>query len=1198
MLPGTGRAKLHGLCSIALGCLCVTMLLVSVPQSTSVVTETAASEELRQIGPGTSLQREIKAGAKDVFGVSASEGTLLRFSIEKGDLALTTVVYGPAGEQIAEHVSEEFEVVELSVPADVSGTYRIEIQSREKGNTARQYELKVASLVPITPANRKDSEALQLMASAGVLRAEWAEASLRKSIEDYDKAAVIWESLNNFDSASQASLKSGDVHFLLGESAEALKQYQSAATLATKGVDHLAEAKALIRLGHLYSYTAQNEPAQTNLNRALDLLGPVDANTSPIIRNAHGEALSNIAEVTYAKGHMYKASKQFEDALKFLQNDRKAEAKVRMFGGYIAGSIGVREKAISEISEALELYQATNDKSGEALALTTLGLSYTSKGQPDEAIDLQNKAIQIFHKIGDRNNEAIANNALGQVYEQLRAYAPALVYYQTALQIFHDTGALDFEIVTIFPVASMHRALGHLDEALKLYERGLQLSRAAGKKRTEANALSEMALVYAQQHRTGETLQLYDELLNFYERINDSRGLAITLNAQGDFFFQIGQKAEAAQSFRRALSLNEKGGDTDIQITTLYNLARAERALSHFDEALSLNQRSLEIIEQRRTDVGSPELRVSYFSGVQKNYDLGVQIRLDLDRARPGHGFAEQALVMSDQGRARLLLDLIKESEADLRKGAPNELLARDRELRGLIQKQSQYLVNLKMSKETVEVKEVEDELLQLNTEYQQVEAQLRDQNPRALALTRFEPISLQEIQNEIGDNNTMLLEFSLGEEASYLFVVTSNSFQYFQLPDRKTLADASIEVNKLATARQRRDPDFDSSTYQRQIEESEKLLRQKSAELSRMLFGPIAAQLRTQRLVLVTEGALQLVPFDALPVPFTEVSSDASPHYLLADHEIDQVPSIATLRVIRASEKKLHDSTDKIAAVIADPVFTRSDDRVKVSSIAPAVASAAVDENRQQSGVRAFENLRGNGLARLTHASEEADAIAAAAPRGTTMVAKGFDATRETAMNSQLGEYQILHFATHGFLDDQHPELSGIVLTMVDKNGVEKNGVMPLHDIYSMELSAELTVLSACQTALGEDIKGEGMVGLTHSFISAGAKSVVASLWKVDDQATAALMKDMYPAMLEQGMTPAAALRAAKLRVMQDKRWAAPYYWAGFIIQGEYTNHITVENNSSRRLGVIVLLSLLVISGGLIVFKVRRRRGAFARRA
>jgi CHAT domain-containing protein len=232
----------------------------------------------------------------------------------------------------------------------------------------------------------------------------------------------------------------------------------------------------------------------------------------------------------------------------------------------------------------------------------------------------------------------------------------------------------------------------------------------------------------------------------------------------------------------------------------------------------------------------------------------------------------------------------------------------------------------------------------------------------------------------------------------------------------------------------------------------------------------------------------------------------------------------------------------------------------------------------------------RAGGLTRLAHAAEEADAISTVAPWGSTMVAKGFDASREIAMSPNIGEYQIVHFATHGVLDSEHPELSGIVLTMVDPKGVRTNGLMPLHDIYSLDLSAELTVLSACQTALGKDIKGEGLVGLTHAFMSAGAKSVVASLWKVDDRATAVLMAHFYEAMLQQGMSPAAALRSAKLKMMQDKQWNAPYYWAGFVLQGEYTNRISVDHPwLNTRAVVLSLLTLIVVTGLLIIHKRKR---------
>src|SRR6185369_9296940 len=255
---------------------------------------------------------------------------------------------------------------------------------------------------------------------------------------------------------------------------------------------------------------------------------------------------------------------------------------------------------------------------------------------------------------------------------------------------------------------------------------------------------------------------------------------------------------------------------------------------------------------------------------------------------------------------------------------------------------------------------------------------------------------------------------------------------------------------------------------YQAKIEASDNLYLEKASSLSQMLLGPLADKLGNKRVIVVAEGALQYVPFAALPVPVGETSRTL----LLETNEIVVEPSFSALIAIRNSTAQHASSPSKLLAVIADPVLSRNDDRVNSDPLSPTTALAAA--------AKPPEILtRDSGLTRLAHAAEEADAISAAAPWGSTMVAKGFDASRETAMSPNVGQYQIVHFATHGFLDSEHPELSGIVLSMVDRNGVRTNGLMPLHDIYSLDLSAELTVLSACQTALGKDIKGEGLVGL-----------------------------------------------------------------------------------------------------------------------
>jgi CHAT domain-containing protein len=552
---------------------------------------------------------------------------------------------------------------------------------------------------------------------------------------------------------------------------------------------------------------------------------------------------------------------------------------------------------------------------------------------------------------------------------------------------------------------------------------------------------------------------------------------------------------------------------------------------------------------------------------------------MQLDRVRPGEGFAERAFLVSERSRARALLDLVQESQAKLRQGATAELLKDEREVGGFISSLTQYqwTLSLEGKKDSPEFAEVGSRLAELQAQYQEIQAKLRSQNSSQSPLVDFELKNKEQIQKELLNGDTMLLEYSLGDDQSYLWAITSDSFHSYVLPSRKNIEAVAVDLSDLIMARVKFDPAVND--YQAKVEAAESLYVEKARDLSRMLLGPVADQLRNRRLIFVTEGALQRVQFESLPVPL--VQTTASQVFLIETIEIAAIPSMTTLLAMRAADKHPA-SPGKLVAIMADPVFSRNDDRVNSPEQSPAVVRASSLSSTEQPVLR-------DGPSRLVYASEEADSILAVAPRGTTMVAKGFDASRETAMSSRVGEYQIVHFATHGFFDSEHPELSGILLTNIDQNGVARDGLMALNDIYTLDLSAELTVLSACQTALGKDVKGEGLVGLTHSFMSAGSKSVVASLWKVDDHATAALMSDFYQFMFREGMPPVVALRAAKLKMMQNRRWQAPYYWAGFVFQGDYESRINVGSNSHLFFGVS-LLFVVLISCGLVVFLRRRR--------
>jgi len=300
---------------------------------------------------------------------------------------------------------------------------------------------------------------------------------------------------------------------------------------------------------------------------------------------------------------------------------------------------------------------------------------------------------------------------------------------------------------------------------------------------------------------------------------------------------------------------------------------------------------------------------------------------------------------------------------------------------------------------------------------------------------------------------------------------------------------------------------------------------------------------LRGKRLLIIADGVLQYIPFGALPIPDVRASAGASA--LITQHEIVSLPSASTIVLLR-SETQRRRTPGGVAAVFADPVFSASDPRVRrgVRSIAPP-QTGVLQRSAADVGVTGFE--------RLLSSRSEAKAIRSFSPNGEILEALDFDANREKVFNTALENYRVLHFATHGLINNSHPELSGLVLSLVDASGRSQNGFLRMNEIYGLKLRADLVVLSACETALGKDVRGEGLIGLTRAFMYAGSQSVIASVWRVPDRATSQLMTYFYEALLHDGLRPAAALRAAQLRIRNTPRWSAPYFWAGFVLEGEW---------------------------------------------
>ena len=435
-----------------------------------------------------------------------------------------------------------------------------------------------------------------------------------------------------------------------------------------------------------------------------------------------------------------------------------------------------------------------------------------------------------------------------------------------------------------------------------------------------------------------------------------------------------------------------------------------------------------------------------------------------------------------------------------------------------------------------------------------------------------------------------MLLEFALGDEASYVWAATAGSFASFRLPEGSHIEATADEVNRFLTARQIQAEGYNGDLAEGAATDDADYWRAATA-LSEMVLGPAAHLLAGKRLIIVADGKLQYVPFDALPSPAQ--APDQKPVPLVLSHEVTNLSSASILSLIRAGEPP--EDNEKLIAVLADPVFDKTDPRVTLSDLgseSPATASRAASGhmNFQNSAMRDIVAPGGMSIPRLLGTRQEAKAIMAVTPSGAGLVATDFKAGRAITMNGELGHYKIVHFATHGVVNTLHPELSGIMLSLVNDKGQSEDGFLQLHDIYNLDLSqTRLVVLSACRTALGKEVKGEGLVGLTRGFMYAGSKTVIASLWKVDDRATAELMKHFYRAMFDEGLPPSAALRKAKEAMWRQPRWRAPYFWAAFVLQGEYRDRIVVKHSSSAVKYIPPLaVGLLLMIGG--IYGIRKR--------
>jgi tetratricopeptide (TPR) repeat protein len=904
------------------------------------------------------------------------------------------------------------------------------------------------------------------------------------------------------------------------------------------------------------------------------------------------------------------AIKKFEEALALYQSlgDLDREAHTLNLIGLTYAILGEPRIALGYYRQALARVRDNGDRTMQALILNNIGGAHDELGDVNKALEYYKEALDIRRETGHLLGQAVTLNNLGVVYVHRSEYQKALAAFNDALSLIRIARNETREAQTLNNLAGVYTVLGDLQNAQNLSLKSLEIFRKLRDRRLEAFTLDSLGAVSVEMEDHTRALKFYSEALSLRQQTGDRWGQAVTLNNTGWAHFKFGNAQRALEFFDRAIELRRVVGDRFGEALTLLDLGHAygalgdhQKAITHYERALDMYRtlgdrrgeaaclnglaraqrdsgklaeacshvdQAIAILEDLRISVRSAENRAGFVASNRGVYELQINLLMRLHDKDPGHGFDALALQASERARSRNLVEALNEAGVDIRQGVDPHLLDNERTVLQRLNAKELYRIGLVGKRAPQDqITDIEREIGELSVMYREIQGEIRAKSPRSAAVIDRPPLTVKEIQRDLLNRDTLLLEFALGDESSFLWLVSASSVESHRLPKRSEIESLARTVYESVTARNVRIKFETEAEKRARVAAAEEEFATSGTALSQVLFGQVSSKIGKMRLLIVAEGALQYIPFGALPVPRPDVvTGETGPtsagralpfsQPLLADHEIVTLPSASVLAVLR-KEFLDRKPAPKTIAILADPVFEAEDPRVKragpTGSAAKTVGARGVEtevgESDDTSGLGA-----GTGIQRLPFTRQEAETIASLVPRDRRLEALDFAANRALALSTEMSNYRIVHFATHGVLNSKEPGLSAILLSMVDERGQPRDGRLHLNEVYNMNLRADLAVLSGCRTGLGKDIKGEGLIGLTRGFMYAGAPRVVVSLWEINDEATAELMRRFYLAMLgREGLRPAAALRAAQLQMLRDKRWTSPYYWAAFLIQGEW---------------------------------------------
>jgi len=900
----------------------------------------------------------------------------------------------------------------------------------------------------------------------------------------------------------------------------------------------------------------------------------------------------NLAEVYANLGQLSEAYDQYREAFDLARNlgDEKTAnycqksmlildlynnaKKLRKVGDY--------EKTVEEFEKAIYICNEINNDILKLKTLRQQSLSYLTLNKLKEFFEnniLANKIakklnnldetifslinIGHYYSLIDNVNLAIENfnNAVllatneslpaevrfdayynaGVINIDIANYDKAIEYFNVALGLMSEDKLNSYYSATLSNLGICYKKRGfdrgNLDDtekAFSYFSEALTAAEKADNKEFQVAVLNNMGSLKAQMEENLDSLYYLNKARVLAEQLKLNSYLVSIYTNIGIIYSRLGDYQNSSLYYDKAINLALAENENRTLWESYLEKGNLLKKQGKFNEARFYYLNSINIIEGLRSKLTMEEDKAS-FLGTDKRLDAYqnlVDLLVNINRNRQSPSTLSEAFGFIERAKARAFLDSIESSRTSEEAPANIKLVNQEKEIMSDMSKLYTKLINPELSEEErnnllKEVKNLEDQL-------DNVRRQVRSQNPAYANLTYPEIINYNQAQRQFVDAKTAIFNFIVGKESAYAFVLTKKGLKVYPIP-------AQIELRPKIINHRKAISDTDNHDFH------------SGQELYELLIRPGLIE-GLKNLIIIPDDILNLLPFESL------LTSNQSDDWLIKHYNIYYAPSLSSLReLVRHQNRKNRPKAKHNLLAVGDPYYGEFEEKY------PELSTKAIFQN--------FYSLADLKFYRLKYSHEEIKKISNLIPKSTVLERE--KATEDLVKSANLSDYKILHFAAHGLIDDQKPARSAIVLTL--DNDPTEDGFLQMREVLNLKLNADLVVLSACQTGLGQFIRGEGIESLSRAFFFAGASSVLMSLWTINDQVSSQFMERFY-FHLKSGETVAEALRKVKLEMIDSKVVSHPYYWATFILSGDGSSKVF---GNSYRTPLMIIASILL---GLVI--------------